>query len=166
MTTKEYNISVKLYSDAVYGFLLKQLSDAMEAEDIVQNTFEKLWNNRETVPLSKAKSYLFTVAYRNMIDSTRRQKVRQQQTVIREQIPNRFDTQFELKEILEKGLGELSDIQRSLILLRDYEGYAYDEIAELTDLSLSQVKVYIFRGRKKLQQYLTQLDQSVQYKTN
>ena len=164
MTVQEYNKSVKLYSDAVYGFLVKQLSNKVEAEDIVQNTFEKLWNNRMEVPLEKAKSYLFTVAYRNMIDVTRRQKLRRE-TPIQVTTPSTpFQDNFEVQELLEKGLQQLGELQRSLILLRDYEGYSYEEIAELTDLSLSQVKVYLYRGRKKLQTYIAQLDQSIQFK--
>jgi len=163
LTRKEYNQSVALYSDAIYGFLLKQLSNEMEAEDIVQNTFEKLWKNIESVPLSKAKSYLFTVAYRNMIDFTRKQKLVRSQPVLLHPIVDDIQDRLEKKELLELGLKQLSDIQQSLILLRDYEGYSYEEIADISDLSLSQVKVYLFRARKKLQQYITNIDQSVQY---
>ena len=52
----------------------------------------------------------------------------------------------------------LPEIQKTVVLLRDYEGYNYSEIAEITDLSESQVKVYIFRARKTLQSYLKDLE--------
>jgi len=142
----------------VYRFLLKQLGNEMEAEDIVQNTFEKLWRNRETVFFDKAKSYLFTVAYRNMIDYTRRQKFVGSNENMPEQRERDFEVQLEQREVLELGLNQLSDIQKTLILLRDYEGYSYEEMAEMTELTISQVKVYLFRGRKKLQQFLKALD--------
>jgi RNA polymerase sigma-70 factor (ECF subfamily) len=45
-----------------------------------------------------------------------------------------------------------------VILLRDYEGYNYEEIAEVTELTLSQVKVYIFRGRQKLKEYIGSIE--------
>jgi RNA polymerase sigma-70 factor (ECF subfamily) len=61
---------------------------------------------------------------------------------------------FDLHEILNRGLGELSEIQRNVVLLRDYEGYSYQEIGEMTDLSEQQVKVYIFRARKFLKEYI------------
>jgi RNA polymerase sigma factor (sigma-70 family) len=59
---------------------------------------------------------------------------------------------------LHEALNTLPEIQKSVILMRDYEGYNYDEIAEMTKLSLSQVKVYIFRGRQKLKQYLGSIE--------
>ncbi len=133
----------------------------MEAQDIVQNTFEKLWMNREEVVFEKAKSYLFTVAYRNMIDFTRRQKFRGSNENLPEKGDNSFQGQFETREILNKGLDQLSEIQKTLILLRDYEGYNYEELADMTELTLSQVKVYLYRGRKKLQEYIRQMDQAV-----
>ena len=53
---------------------------------------------------------------------------------------------------------DYGQIQKSVVLLRDYEGYSYAEIAEITDLSESQVKVYIFRARKTLQAYIRDLE--------
>ena len=58
---------------------------------------------------------------------------------------------FEQRELIEKAFTQIPSIQKSVILLRDYEGYSYEEIADITGLNLSQVKVYIFRGRKKMQ---------------
>ena len=55
----------------------------------------------------------------------------------------------------------MSEIQRSVVMLRDYEGYPYDEIGEITGLSESQVKVYIFRARKALKQYIGKLEMVV-----
>ena len=49
-------------------------------------------------------------------------------------------------------------MQKSVVLLRDYEGYNYAEIAEITGLSESQVKVYIFRARKALKEYIKRLE--------
>ena len=126
--------------------------------DIVQNTFEKLWRNRTDVVFVKAKSYLFTVAYRNMIDYTRRQKFVGSNENMPEKRERDFERQLEQRELLELGLNKLSEIQKTLILLRDYEGYAYEEMAEMTELTIAQVKVYLFRGRKKLQQFLKELD--------
>ena len=67
----------------------------------------------------------------------------------------------DLKEILDEALDRLPEIQKSLILLRDYEGYSYEEIGEITGLSESQVKVYIFRGRMALKNYLVSIDNLV-----
>ena len=64
---------------------------------------------------------------------------------------------FEAKEIIEKVLELLPPIQKSIVLLRDLEGYNYQEIGEMLSLSDSQVKVYLYRARKKMQKQLKDL---------
>ena len=64
----------------------------------------------------------------------------------------------DLKQVLDAGLATLPDIQRSVVLLRDLEGYNYEEIAEITGLNLPQVKVYIYRGRAALKEYIGKLE--------
>ena len=62
------------------------------------------------------------------------------------------------KKVLEKALERLSETQRSLILLKDYEGYSYEEIGEIMKLNPSQVKVYLHRARLALKQYLVKME--------
>ena len=64
MTVAEYDKCVSQYSDNLYRFALKSLRSDDEAKDIVQESFLRLWENREAVLSGKEKSYLFTVAYR------------------------------------------------------------------------------------------------------
>lgn len=161
MTVKEYNQCVEDHADGIFRFVLKQIANRADAHDIVQNTFEKLWKNRERVTATKAKSYAYTIAYHDLIDLTRKQKFVGNYENAPERVERDFQQQLEAKELIDKGLDKLSDIQRSLILLRDYEGYTYEEIAEISELSISQVKVYLFRGRKKLQQAINRLNKAV-----
>src|SRR6187551_3118098 len=72
MTEKEYNQCVTTYADNVYRFIVKNLRHEEDARDVVQTAFEKLWINREAVDNTKSKSYLFTVAYNQMIDHLRK----------------------------------------------------------------------------------------------
>src|SRR3569833_2781414 len=74
MTEKEYNECVTQYADNVYRFIVKNLRHEEDARDVVQTAFEKLWRNREDVDATKSKSYLFTVAYNQMIDHLRKVK--------------------------------------------------------------------------------------------
>jgi len=60
--------------------------------------------------------------------------------------------------VLTEALDKLPEIQRSVLLLRDYEGYNYAEIAEITGLNESQVKVYIFRARQTMKDYIKKLE--------
>jgi RNA polymerase sigma factor (sigma-70 family) len=160
VTPKEYNTCVANYSDGVYRFILKNLRHQADAEDVVQTSFERLWINHAAVSFEKAKAYLFTVAYRCMIDLIRKAKRVEYPEELPEQVVYNIGENYEVKELLEKGLKALSEIQRSVLLLRDYEGYNYDEIGEITGLSESQVKVYIFRARQKLQTYIKSIQET------
>jgi len=158
MTVKEYNNTVELYSDNVFRFILKNIRDEEKAKDIVQDAFAKMWLKADEIDGEKSKSYLFTTAYRTMIDLIRREKKQGDWEEVKEQSYAHNDSYSGLGEILQNALQKLSEIQRSVILLRDYEGYDYSEIGEITGLSLSQVKVYIFRARKSLKDYLVSVD--------
>ena len=72
MTVREYNRSVEEYSDAVYRFIRANLRDEDRSNDIVQDSFEKLWRNVTEINYSVVKSWLFTTAYHTMIDIIRK----------------------------------------------------------------------------------------------
>jgi len=156
MTTGEYNQSVDLYADRLYRFIYKSLNDIYKAEDIVQDSYEKLWRNVKNVNFDKVRSYLFTTAYHTMIDRLRKEK----KTSLTDKLPetSHENSYSDLSEILHEGLTRLPDIQRVVLLLRDYEGYSYKEIGELTDLTESQVKVYIYRARVFLKKFIGKME--------
>ena len=154
MTVEEYNSCVDEHSDGIYRFILKNIRDKETAMDIVQDTFEKMWRKFREVQYSKAKSYLFTTAYHTMIDVIRREKFQADWDDSLENGLSAGHHYTGLKEILDEGLKRLPEIQRSVLLLRDYEGYSYQEIGEITGLNESQVKVYIFRARGFLKNFI------------
>ena len=158
MTVKEYNISVDQFSDNIFRFALKHLRNEMSAKDIVQDTFTKVWIKHADISFEKVKSYLFTTAYHLIIDWVKKEKRNGDFESISSDENSVFQDHFDLKEIINKALLRLPEIQKTVVLLRDYEGYNYSEIAEITDLNESQVKVYIFRARKTLQSYLKDLE--------
>jgi RNA polymerase sigma factor (sigma-70 family) len=158
MTVREYNQCVDDHADGVYRFILKNIKDEDKARDIVQDSFEKMWNKVLEIDAAKAKSYLFTTAYHTMIDSIRKDK---RQTELADDVLNSHSTgnaYSDLKEILNEALAKLPDIQKHVIMLRDYEGYSYQEIGEITSLNESQVKVYIYRARTFLKNYIGRMD--------
>lgn len=154
MTIAEYNICVDEFADRLYRFALKTLNNSDNANDVVQDTFERLWIKRETVNYEKVKSYLFTTAYHAAIDVIRQNKRVADFDSVN---PNTHSTSrgySDLQQVLHEALKRLPEIQRSVILLRDYEGYSYQEIEEITGLNESQVKVYIYRARLTLKDYI------------
>jgi RNA polymerase sigma-70 factor (ECF subfamily) len=153
MTVSEYNKCVDMYSDNVYRFALSSVRDQDSANDLVQDTFMRLWQHVEKVDFEKSKPYLFRIANNLIIDLYRKNKFVDPNPID----SNRYSYTHEysdLKEQLDKALDKLPHIQKSVVILRDYEGYPYDEIGQITGLSESQVKVYIYRARKNLKNYL------------
>lgn len=158
MTTVEYNSCVDEFSDRVYRFILKNIKDDDKAKDVVQESFTKMWEKVSEISNEKARSYLFTTAYHTMIDMIRKEKKSTSLEEISYDVLSREDGYSDAKEVLEEAVKKLPDIQRSVILLRDYEGYSYQEIGKITDLNESQVKVYIYRARCFLKNYIGSLD--------
>jgi len=158
MTAEDYNDCVKLYADGLYRFMLKSTRQVEDARDLVQSSFEKLWEYRSEVNALKCKSYLFTIAYHKMIDLNRKNS----RLEFRETVPDHLESvdysSGRLKEVLEKALGRLNERQRSLVLLKDYEGYSYEEIAEITGLNTTQVKVTLHRARLQLKEWLVSVE--------
>ncbi|MDT8392644.1 MAG: RNA polymerase sigma factor [Bacteroidales bacterium] len=154
MTTRDYNDCVDRNADGVYRFILKNLKDEHDAQDVVQNAFEKLWINHNKVAAEKAKSYLFTTAYHTMIDHIRKAKAVGSLEDMPETGSSTLNDYTDIGEILDEALEKLNEIQRSVLLLRDYEGYSYKEIGDITGLNEAQVKVYIYRARTFLKGYL------------
>lgn len=158
MTDREYNNCVSAHADGVYRFILKNLQHEEDARDVVQSAFEKMWLNRELVNVNTAKSYLFTVAYNQMIDLIRKNKRIVLQEEFNEGVKiDRGDIPSFKKE-LEKALQQLMPLQKSLVLLKDYEGYSYEEIGKITALNASQVKVYLHRARLQLKEIVGKLE--------
>ncbi len=158
MTVTEYNKCVDIFSDNAYRFILKNIKDSDAAKDIIQDSFEKLWINAKNIDYQKAKSYLFTTAYHTMIDYIRKNKKNVDIDITRS-IEFSDEKQYsDLQELLHEAVNKLPEIQKSVVMLRDYEGYSYQEIAEITNLSEAQVKVYIYRARLFLKKYIGSLE--------
>ncbi|MCU4176813.1 RNA polymerase sigma factor [Carboxylicivirga sp. N1Y90] len=158
MTLKEFNQAVDLYSDGIYHFVLKNIKDEDKAKDIVQDTFEKLWKKHTEVNYQKVKSYLFSTAYHTLIDLTRREKKQARWDEVDDNRHSEMDGYSDLNEVLHKAVALLPEDQRMVVMMRDYEGYSYKEIGEIAHLTESQVKVYIFRARKFLKDYIGKIE--------
>lgn len=146
------------YSDSLYRFILKHIKDVDVAKDIVQDTYEKVWRKVNDVESTNAKSYLFTVAHHTLVDYTRKAKKQGNYNEVVENTLQHSKHYSDLKEILNHALDKLPEIQKSVVLLRDYEGYDYAEIGKITNLTETQVKVYIFRARAFLKNYIGKLE--------
>ena len=162
MTVEEFNQCVDLYSDNLYRFILNNVKDKDKAKDIVQDTYEKLWIKVSELPSTNAKSYMFTTAYRTMIDVFRRDKEQTRMDEMEFDEALSHNKQYtDLKEVLNEAVNKLPPIQRMVVMLRDYEGYSYQEIGVMAGLKEAQVKVYIFRARVFLKNYIGDIEKVI-----
>jgi len=162
LNRREYNIVVQKLSNQLYGFALRFMRSQDDAKDVVQDVFEKLWVNRKKVEFEKAKAWMFTTAHNSMINTINRNQ--RMQLPGNENIPERSRNDFNLFEsgqVVDRAVNILPPVQKSIILLRDLEGYSYEEIGNILSLSPSQVKVYLFRARNKIKKQLKGLTELV-----
>ena len=158
MTVKDYNRSVEEFAASVYRFIRGSLRDDERSGDIVQDSYERLWMHVSEIEYPVVKSWLFSTAYHIMIDIIR--KDRRMTTLEpdheKEMI---YESQYsDLNEILHKALNNLPEQQKNSVLLRDYEGYSYKEIGEITGQSEAQVKINIYRARVALKNYIGKIE--------
>lgn len=161
MNKESYITLVETQSDAVFRYILRCTNERETAHDIVQESFEKIWIKRHEIHDETAKAYLFQTAtniMRNQFAKHKTQRQFAQSELFTAQKSWNNTSQVDEKELLEKTFQTLSDEQKQIILLRDYEGYSYAEIAEIMHLSEAQVKVNLFRSRVKLKNAITKIE--------
>jgi len=158
MTVREYNNAVDEFADPVYRFIRGNLKDEDRANDIVQDAFEKLWMHVTEIEYRVAKSWLFSTSYHNMIDIIRKEKRMSSIEETFEQESYNEAQYSDLNEILHQALDRLTEQQKTSVMLRDYEGYSYREIGEITGLSEAQVKINIYRGRIALKNFIGSIE--------
>ncbi len=157
MTKDDFVMCAKLFTPNLLRFSKRVAGKAIETEDIVQECFEILWKNKEKVELKSAKSYLFSVAHKKIIDSFRSDsRLENFDAAYHEQSanPDQTDTQ----QLVQLAINQIPAIYKELLTLRDLECYSYKEIEEITLLTEAQVKVYLFRARKAIKEKILELE--------
>ncbi|MBQ9254494.1 MAG: RNA polymerase sigma factor [Bacteroidales bacterium] len=153
MNRLEYNNCVKQYSSHLHGFCYNLCKDSESAKDIVQDSFMKLWLYRDKVETSSAKSWLFQCAFREYLNEKRKENydTNYKNSI---EINHQYNTYNGAKEALNYYLQTLPENYKVPIMLKDIEGYSYEEISKITDMTTEQVKINIYRGRVKLKQMI------------
>jgi RNA polymerase sigma-70 factor (ECF subfamily) len=155
LNKSEYTHVVQVHQVSLYRFALNFLGSSEDARDIVQDVFVKLWLNVDRIDQDKVKSWLFTCTHNAMLNFIkRRARIDYMQSIQLQGTPYMDAHEFESNEIIERTVGMLPPLQKSILLMRDLEGYSYEEIGVMLNLSPSQVKVYLFRARVKVKNQL------------
>ena len=145
----------RLHFDALYRFVLANTRNRADCEEIVQETFLKLYTHLRSIQNPRA--WLFRCANNLIVDGSRRRSLSGDQPECLASASPSPETMAGHKErrlhILE-ALAGLVETQRRCLTLREYGGLSYREIADTLGLSVDEVKVHIYRARKNLRREL------------
>jgi RNA polymerase sigma-70 factor (ECF subfamily) len=149
------------YQDQAWTLARYLLKDSAEAEDAVQEAFVKLWKHQQRIDPERIRPWLMKVTRNLCLDRLRRRRPTQEwedwQQPDDAHGPLQDVQQHELGEWLKHSINGLTEPYRSLVVLRDVQQHSYEEVANVLELSLPQVKVYLHRARKQLREQLAEV---------
>jgi len=154
-----YRLQVSKNQHGLYALAYQMLGNQLEAEDVVQDTFIKLWQRKEDGGKYE-KAWLYKVTRNHCLDILRRRKhayeYQMAQVVGSDVAPSASDAVLneELSGEIGKAINQLDEPYQSLLVMREVNGLSYQVLADALDLSLSQTKVYLHRARKQLKESL------------
>ena len=143
------------FQHRVYSYAWYSLRIAADAEDIAQEAFIRLWQNWAQVDLQQVGGWLMRVTHNLVIDHVRRQKSRPRTTEQElDELPAtaQDDHQDTLRTIVEQSISQVKEPYRTTLIMREIQGLPYQDIADVLEISLEQVKTDLFRGRRKLRE--------------
>lgn len=155
--SKKFRQWVKRYQDDAWSLARYLLKDASEAEDATQEAFIKFWNRREELDPERIKPWLLKVTRNVCLDRLRHRRLTPELETPEVHGPAADAQRDELVRWLKSAIANLEEPYRSLVVLRDMQQHSYEEVAHITELNLSQVKVYLHRARKRLREQLSEI---------
>ena len=172
-TVEAFDILVSRYKDPLTNYIYRFLGDMKECEDLLQETFLRVYRNRHSYRrIAKYSTWLYTIAGNLARSEYRKRKRRRLYSL---QSVNRDDEEYEVEIpdetfspdkhtestiqdfFIQEALSQIPEEFREVVVLRDVQQLAYEEIAEITGLPMGTVKSRINRGRTKLQHLLNEI---------
>ncbi|MBO4612935.1 MAG: RNA polymerase sigma factor [Bacteroidaceae bacterium] len=165
MKPVDFHNDVLPLKDKLFRVALRITLDRTEAEDITQETLVRVWERRnEWSQIENLEAWCLTIARRLALDHVQHSKMQMEKeadiadyqlsvTDVPVLPDEALDRQQRVEAVL-RLIDQLPEVQRTIIQLRDIEGLRYEEIARITELSETQVKVYLHRARKKIRDFL------------
>jgi RNA polymerase sigma-70 factor (ECF subfamily) len=160
-----FEAQVRRHRDDVYRLACHLLGDTTEAADVTQDVLVRLWDHRAEVEDDKTRAWLLRTARNACLDVLRHRTVRRDALTVsteglrhapaRTPQPDASAEAADFHRHLWRALQTLDEPYRSLVILREMQGLPYDDLADILDLSMSQVKVYLHRARRRLRKQLS-----------
>ncbi len=158
MENVAFEQAAREHKDRILSFAARMLRDPEEARDVAQEALVRLWQNWSKVESDRTRTWLMRTTHNLCIDRIRRRKVRSE--VDGEEIlpmhadlkpgPTQLAESGEIGRTIDIALGALDATDRAVVIMREVQGLAYDEIARALDLPLGTLKARLHRAREKL----------------
>jgi len=162
MSVEAFKQHILPMKDKLYRFALSFLKDVQEAEDAVQDVMAGIWARRAEWPQwNNIPAYCMTATRNNCLDRLRRRRMvavepeRASLISSSDKDPYEQVTNKEMIHRIRQCMDRLPSNQQQVIRLREMEGFSYNEIAEVLDMTLDQVKINLFRGRNAIKKTIT-----------
>lgn len=164
MTPDQFKSKVLPLKNKLYAFAMSFLSNSEEARDIVQDVMVKIWEENKSIEEYRSiEAWCMTLTRNRALDRIKRKDYRQEdvtQMYDLHELTDSPDVILEKTELLSKIKKLVSTLpakQREIFVLRDYQEHSYEEIAEILQIELNQVKVYLHRARKFIKEEITKV---------
>ncbi|MBL7851880.1 MAG: RNA polymerase sigma factor [Cyclobacteriaceae bacterium] len=166
MTLEAFQNMVFPVKNKLYRFAFRLLGNNEEAKDVVQEVMIKVWSGRDQLDqVQNLEAWCMRITKNLSLDRLRQQQRRPTDSLEKGMhLTHQSLTPAEATELGERMkriaelMAELPDKQRQVMHLRDIEGYSYNEICEILEIDMSQVKVNLFRARNAVREKLLKMD--------
>jgi len=161
MTSKNMETIIKQLENPMYRLALMFMKDGHQARDIVQEGLIRIWKNREKIPeIDNLKAWALRITRNLCIDEVRRRKETLQPLettygmASKGQNPDESAIVSDQMRFFQEALSSLNEKQQKAVILREIEGHSYQEISDMMDEKINQVKILIYRGRQKMKEFI------------
>jgi RNA polymerase sigma-70 factor (ECF subfamily) len=156
-SAEAFKILYNFYSQKVYRYCLRFLGDSALAEDAFQESFIRVYENRENFHGDNFGAWLYTISRNTCMNYLRVKKEHDEFNEVFHGHETHELSDSSIKENIDKAISQLPDALREAFLLREYEEMSYQEISEILNIDLSLAKVRVYRARIILRKLLKPL---------
>ena len=157
----------------LYRVAFRLMGNVQDAEDMVQETYLRLWKKREELPpdIGNMEAYCMTIIRNLCLDALKAPQMEEEHRPIEEcDMPeaNNLTREVEMKDeasIVHRIIGELPEQQRQIVKMRDVDDCSYEEIGQATGLTTVNIRVLLSRARKKIREQMSAIN-SYEYGKN
>ncbi|MBS1485960.1 MAG: sigma-70 family RNA polymerase sigma factor [Bacteroidetes bacterium] len=165
MNLEDFENRVLPTKHKLYRFAFRLLGSSEEAKDVVQETMLKVWNGRDLAEVQNMEAWCMRITKNLSLDKLRSIQRRTTHSIESTAefhheglTPHEKTELHESMKRIDQLMAALPDKQRQVMHLRDVEGHSYNEICEILELDMNQVKVNLFRARNAVREKLTKLN--------